>query len=108
MAKMFFSALILIPSLSKNICPFQPVFRICGLICLSQILIRISNTDRTQLAKIYFFAWIPSLSKNISTCNLLPVLRIRNVYTGSRILIFTHPGSRVSDPGSKNSFKREG
>ncbi len=26
----------------------------------------------------------------------------------SRILIFTHPGSRISGPGSKNSSKREG
>ncbi len=26
----------------------------------------------------------------------------------SRILIFTHPGSRISDPGSKNRNKREG
>ncbi len=32
---------------------------------------------------------------------LPPVLRIRDVYPGSRILIFTHPGS-------KNSNKREG
>jgi hypothetical protein len=31
---------------------------------------------------------------------ILPVLRIRDVYPGSRILIFTHPGS-------KNSNKRE-
>jgi hypothetical protein len=31
------------------------------------------------------------------------VLRIRDVYLGSRILIFTIP-----DPGSKNSYKREG
>jgi hypothetical protein len=38
-------------------------------------------------------------------------LRIRDVYPGSRILIFTHPGSRISDPktatkdrGEKNSF----
>jgi hypothetical protein len=38
---------------------------------------------------------------------LMPVLRIRDVYPGSRILIFTHPGSRISDPGSKNSNKRE-
>jgi hypothetical protein len=45
---------------------------------------------------------------------LIPVLRIRDVYPGSRILIFTHPGSRIpdlgsriSDPGSKNSNKRE-
>jgi len=37
-----------------------------------------------------------------------PVLRIRDVYPRSRILIFTHPGSRISDPGSKNSSKREG
>ncbi len=36
------------------------------------------------------------------------VLRIRDVYPGSRILIYTHPGSRISDPGSKNSNKREG
>jgi hypothetical protein len=27
------------------------------------------------------------------------VLRIRDVYPGFRILIFTHPGSRISDPG---------
>ncbi len=26
----------------------------------------------------------------------------------SRILIFTHPRSQISDPGSKNSNKREG
>jgi hypothetical protein len=29
------------------------------------------------------------------------VLRIRDVYPGSRILIFTHSGSRISDPGSR-------
>jgi hypothetical protein len=31
-----------------------------------------------------------------------PVLRIRDVYHRSRILIFTHPGSQISDPGSKD------
>ncbi len=36
------------------------------------------------------------------------VLRIRDVYPWSRILIFNHPGSRISDPGSKNRNKREG
>jgi hypothetical protein len=36
------------------------------------------------------------------------VLRIRDVYPGSRILIFTHPGSRISDPGSKKSNKKRG
>jgi hypothetical protein len=35
------------------------------------------------------------------------VLWIREVYPGSQILIFTHPGSRISDPGFKNSNKRE-
>jgi hypothetical protein len=29
------------------------------------------------------------------------VLRIRDVYPGSRILIFTHPGSQISNPGSR-------
>ncbi len=29
------------------------------------------------------------------------VLRIRDVYPGSRILIFTHPGSRIPDPGTR-------
>jgi hypothetical protein len=29
------------------------------------------------------------------------VLRIRDVYPGSRILIFTHSGSRIPDPGSR-------
>ena len=33
--------------------------------------------------------------------NSQPVLRIRDVYPGSRILIFTHPGSRIPDPGSR-------
>jgi hypothetical protein len=31
----------------------------------------------------------------------LSVLRIRDVYPGSRILIFTHPGSRIPDLGSR-------
>jgi hypothetical protein len=35
-----------------------------------------------------------------------PVLRIRDVYLGSLIVIFTHPGSGISDPGSINSNKK--
>ncbi len=35
------------------------------------------------------------------------MLRIRGVYPGSRIPIFTHPGSGISDPGSKNSNERQ-
>jgi hypothetical protein len=34
------------------------------------------------------------------------VLRIRDVYSGSLILIFTHPGSRISDP--KTAAKERG
>ncbi len=34
------------------------------------------------------------------------MLRIRDVYPGSRILIFTHPGSRISDP--KTAKKERG
>jgi hypothetical protein len=46
--------------------------------------------------------FVPSLVTMIS------VLRIGDVYPGSRILIFTHPGSRIPDPGSKNSNERQG
>ncbi len=35
--------------------------------------------------------------------NFFPVLRIRDVYPGSRILIFTHPGFRISNPRSRIS-----
>jgi hypothetical protein len=34
------------------------------------------------------------------------VLRIRDVYPGSRILIFIHPGSRIPDP--KTAIKERG
>jgi hypothetical protein len=35
-----------------------------------------------------------------------PVLRIRDVYPGSRILVFTHSGSRILDP--KTATKESG
>ncbi len=38
---------------------------------------------------------------------LSAVLRIRDVYPGSWFLPIPDPGSRISDPGSKNSNKRE-
>ncbi len=41
------------------------------------------------------------------TCSILSVLRIRDVYPGSRILEPDFYPSRISDPGSKNSNKRE-
>ncbi len=36
-------------------------------------------------------------------CVTQAVLRIRDVYPGSRILIFTHPGSRISDLGGSTN-----
>jgi hypothetical protein len=36
------------------------------------------------------------------------VLRIRDVYPGSRILIFTHPGSRIRIPDPKTATKGTG
>jgi hypothetical protein len=36
------------------------------------------------------------------------VLRIRDVYPESRILIFTHPGSRISDPKTVTKEKKRG
>jgi hypothetical protein len=45
-----------------------------------------------------------SLTKG--TVRIVSVLRIRDVYPGSRILIFTHPGSRISDP--KTATKERG
>ncbi len=35
-----------------------------------------------------------------------PVLRIRDVYPGSRILIFTHPGSRIQKQQQKRGVKK--
>ncbi len=36
-----------------------------------------------------------------------PVLRIRDVYPGSRILIFTHPGSRIQKQPQKRGVKKK-
>ena len=38
----------------------------------------------------------------------ISLLRIQDVYPGSRIQIFLHPGSRISDPGSQIQPKRGG
>ncbi len=37
----------------------------------------------------------------------IPVLRIQNVYPGSRILIFTHPGSRIQKQQQKRRMKKK-
>jgi hypothetical protein len=52
---------------------------------------------------LYFLIFFPLFSG--------PVLQIRNVYTVSRILIFTHPGSRISGsrfPDPKTATKKRG
>jgi hypothetical protein len=43
----------------------------------------------------------PEIFDICSNADVVAVLRIRYVYPGSRILIFTHPGFRISDPGSR-------
>jgi len=62
------------------------------------------DTDSWQ--SLENFAKIISVTSTSDT--VTSELRIRDVYPGSRILIFVHPGSRISDPGSKNSNKRGG
>jgi hypothetical protein len=51
------------------------------------------NLTRTYLLLAYMADWIP-------------VLRIRDVYPGSRILIFTHSGSRIQKQQQKRSEKK--
>ncbi len=48
----------------------------------------------------------PSHVKDLHFDDIYSVLRIRDVYPGSRILIFTYPGSRISDP--KTATKERG
>jgi hypothetical protein len=43
---------------------------------------------------------LPWILKNIGLKQA--VLRIRDVYPGSRIMIVTHPASRIPDLGSRN------
>jgi hypothetical protein len=67
------------------------------------------NVEIQNLEIRRFENCISSNSKKTSKSFFLgAVLRIQNVYPGSWILIFTHLGSRIPDPGSKNSNKREG
>ncbi len=50
----------------------------------------------------------PTISNHITARRLLSVNSVSDPGCLSRILIFTHPGSRTPDHGSKNSNKREG
>jgi hypothetical protein len=54
------------------------------------------------LKSIFFFYVMSQDLFHIRTLEAkFAVLRIRDVYPGTRILIFTHPGSRISDLGSR-------
>jgi hypothetical protein len=52
----------------------------------------------------------PEVARPSKVCKLRPVFetvwRIRDVYSGFRILFFTHPASRISDP--KTAIKERG
>jgi hypothetical protein len=62
--------------------------------------IRIPNTALFNTSAVYLQAYpCPHQGNNA-------VLRIRDVYPGSRILIFNHPGSRIPDP--KTATKERG
>jgi hypothetical protein len=46
--------------------------------------------------------YVHNIEDSITLSNVDPVLRIRNIYPGYRILIFNHLGSRILDPGSND------
>ncbi len=54
------------------------------------------------------FVWREFLDFSEQGTCFVPDISVADPGWLSRILIFTHPGSRISDPGSKNSIKREG
>ncbi len=95
------------------------------------ILVRVSSSEDQLLADRLYLppAWLrwqgaevgtpvylesmrlaDGLHKEDSIVEQVAVLRIRNVYPGSLFLSIPDPdhGSRISDPGSNNSNKREG
>ncbi len=59
----------------------------CTLVCTTVLN---ANSDKSWLEKQSLLTREHSLPQ--------PVLRIRDVYPGSRILIFIHPGSRIPNP----------
>ncbi len=82
--------------------------------CLIFRVHQLASAFRVKAVKAYYFLadiWACSGEAiGSSWMAKQAVWRIRDVYPGSQILIFTHPGSRIldPDPGSKNSNKRDG
>jgi hypothetical protein len=56
-----------------------------------------------QFSKVIYIHWDKFI--NVILC-WHPVWRIRDVYPGSRILIFTHPGSRIQKQQQKREVKK--
>ena len=54
-----------------------------------------------RLDQVYYVFLSLDLVHNGHILMSAPVLRIQDVYPGSRILIFSHPGTWISDPGSR-------
>jgi len=73
---------------------------------------RIRNTNRNLVPIVGCSTWWSDFLRNTvlfripNYLALISVLRIRDVYPGSRILIFTHPWSRI--PDSKTATKERG
>jgi hypothetical protein len=70
----------------------------------------LSGTSIRELLLIFWIARLPHVSCSFTSLtqgrwisHLWAVLRIRDVYPGTRILIFIHLGSQISDPGSQIS-----
>jgi hypothetical protein len=77
---------------------------------IQNIIVHCSFVRRVLMKKHF----VPFLKKDIPIYTFLTpigsslsVLRIRDVYPGSRILIFTHPGSRIQKQQQKRGVKKK-
>jgi hypothetical protein len=68
-----------------------------GIVARGEVVERHPAGPHVQLLTGEFFR----PARHLPQSYVYTVLRIRDVYPGSRILIFTHPGSRISDPRSR-------
>ncbi len=74
-------------------------------------ILQISHPSPIKLTSFYIMCCgfrLYTNSKRSESGKKMAVWRIQDVYPRSRILIFTHPGSRISDHGSKKSNERQG
>jgi hypothetical protein len=89
---------------------FKDLFQIALLLCgTRQVLLRTQTRRKDLIVEIFFAGTIKSRHLTRTGFRLL-LSSVGDPECLSRILIFTLPGfgSRISDPGSKNSNKREG